>query len=220
MHVTHVDPALAARNRQAAEAARRRDRTAEFRRVRAIAEGQASPVEPVRLGRDVETADWRDPDDTNPNRREPRRVRGHKRIDVLTDLMHRGTLSRLQVAAGFRLRDDCEIADGAKPGSERSEIRGGGARGGPEHAQLAAMARYRNAVRAIGPILSGVVVHVVLRNRSLSEWIDVRRAEGGTAETRYAVAKRARAQLIDGMDRLEAHYGDGLTHDDEARVEV
>ena len=215
-----TDQAAASRNRQAAETARRRDRQAEWRRVRDLAEAQTSPIEPVRLGRDVEASEWRDPEDTNPNRREPRRVRGHRRVDVLYHLHHsRKMLTRRQAAAGVRLRDDYEIAHGAKPGAERSEVRGGGELG-PAEAQLAAVARYRDALKAIGPVLMGIVLHVVIDNRPLVEWVAVRRAMTAEAarETVYAVSKRARAQLIDGLDRLDEHYGDRLTLEDEERL--
>ncbi len=218
--MTVHDPALAARNRQAFEAAKRRNARTDWQRVRDIAEAQAAIVEPVRLGRDVEAAEWRDPEDTNPNRREPRRVKGHRRMDVLYHLYHgRHMLTRRQAAAGVRLRDDYEVSQGAKPGAERSEVRGGGTLG-PAEAQLAAVARYRAAMQAMGPQLSGVVLHVVLHNGTLQEWREVQRAVATDKPGKvYVAAQRARAQLIEGLDRLEAHYGGGLALADEMRVE-
>ena len=63
------DPTLAARNRQRVAEAARKASSAQRRRVVDLGEVQGSPIEPVRLGRDVEAAEWRDPDDANVQRR-------------------------------------------------------------------------------------------------------------------------------------------------------
>ena len=100
-------------------------------------------------------------------------------------------------------------------GSERSEVRGTAQALPP----VDAMRRYREAVQAIGSALAPIVLHVVLRNGTLAAWVDVRRAADAAPELRYRVARRVRAQLIEGMERLEAHYGDEITLQDEQRVD-
>ena len=169
-----IDPALAARNRQQAHDAARKARNDERRRVIALSILQASPVEPVRMGRDVDVASWRDPEDTNVQRRTPKMVSGHRRIDTLIRLHLGGTVTKEHVAAGFRFRDDHELSDGARPGSERTEIRGSSGAGGPDDVQLAAIARFRAAVEAVGKGPSTMVAHVVLLTRSLTAWAEAR----------------------------------------------
>jgi hypothetical protein len=177
-------------------------------RVAEIAVAQSETIEPVRYGRDVTASKWVDPVQANQFAKTPEKVKGFRRIDTLVRLLAGGTLTKEHVAAGFRLRDDYEVSEGARPGSERSEIRGSGT-GGPLDAQLAAVARYRAAIQAVGKIPSAMVLHVVLDNRSITAW----------AEPRGMSVSSATGYLLCGMDRLQEHYGHSIEHRDIQRVE-
>lgn len=165
-------------------------------RVRAIEEGQAQPIEPVRYGRDVVAGEWTDPVQTNKFSKAPERVRGFRRTDALVTLLKRGTITERHVAVGFKLRDDHELSEGARIGGQRSEIRGGGDASGPADVQLAACARFRAAIQAVGKTVSGMVVHIVLNNQTIASW----------AEMKGMSASVATGYLISGLDRLQDHY--------------
>ncbi len=172
------------------------------RRVMQIAASQEQSVEAVRLGRDVQEAEWRDPADNNPNARKPKTVRGHRRYDVLRGLKDGGDLVTIQhVATADRYRLDYEVGhEGANPGGEGGLVRVDQAyqEDGPTHRRLAAMARYREATVAVGQTLNVILVHVVLLNRDV---------------TSYAVPRNIRREiamgyLVAALDRLLEHYGE------------
>lgn len=177
-------------------------------RVAEISAAQSQTIEVVRYNRDVVVGEWVDPEQTNKFSKTPEKVRAFRRVDTLVRLLAGGTLTKEHVAAGFRLRDDYELAEGARPGSERSEVRGTNV-GGPADAQIAAVARYRNAVQAVGKSLCSMVLHVVLDNRSITAW----------AEPRGKSVSECTGYLLAGMDRLVEHYGEALSAHELSRAE-
>ncbi len=182
---------------------------AEPDRVKLINDGQAQVIEPVRFKRDVERQSWIDPEQRNKFSKTPEKVVGFRRIDALVRLQRGGTINERHLAAAIKLRDDFEIGDGARPGCDRVVAGGQGQNpGGPTDRQIDAMARYRAAVQAVGKTLSGILLHVVLENRTVKDWAE-KRSRSLNSSTGYFVA---------AMDRLLDHYGDDLTHDDLERT--
>ena len=202
-----VDPALAARNRQRVEEAARKTRNEQRRKVVALADLQTGPVEKVRLDRDVEQTSWRDPDDDNPNRRTPKMVQGHRRIDHLLRMQRENIIDERQAASGVRFRDDYEIGEGARVGSERSEIKAGGVPE-PDATQLDALRRYRLAVQAVGQGRCSLIMHVCLHNLSLTQWVDRKRMqnEDDAARSRPRLIVQATQEFRESMDLLVKHY--------------
>ena len=174
---------------------------AEPLRVAAIAAGQAMPVEPVRHGRDVEKRPWVDPEQTNSFSKEPQRVHGFRRIDELVRLQRRGTLTLDHLAAGLKLREDFELSEGVRIGATPLVVRVSNPVGGATQVQLDALTRYRNAIRAVGQTQSGIVIAVVLENRTVTTW----------AEKRAMSITRATGYLEGAMDRLFDHYKHDIT---------
>jgi hypothetical protein len=146
----------------------------------------------------VEHAEWRDPDDLNPNARAPRVVVAFRRVDQLLKLAEAGTgITDEHVTAGQRFMRDAEAADGARPGRDLAEGRIDGAQSGPGDSRLFALRRYREAVQAVGQRGSAIVTLVVVENCTIS---DLARRLG--VKQHYA----ALGMLIAALDRLAEHY--------------
>jgi hypothetical protein len=195
---------------QAAEAGKRyaEAQRTERRRVVTAAQAHASPVELVRLGRDVEAGAWRDPDDSNPNRRTAKMVQGHRRIDVLAGLHVNGNLVTAEhMRAAKRYRTAYEIGhEGARPaGAASGPVQETLQPGGPTLAQLDQMAVYREATAAVGPRLCAILIPVVLDNRDVSTWCKGRGPvdeAGRRTDLRRDVGM---GMLVAALDRLCDH---------------
>ena len=147
----------------------------------------------------VQRGEWADPDDTNQRSKTPRPVLGYRRADPLRTMHIRGDLvTKEHMVAAERLRDDCELGHGARPGSERSEIRASGHAGGPGDAQLDALARYTAAVASagFGTKSCEVMLWVVIHGGDASGWAE---AHG---ISRHVVI----GLLVAALDNLERHY--------------
>jgi hypothetical protein len=171
-------------------------------RVREITRQHEAPVEFVRLGRDVELAEWRDPTDDNPNARTPKTVKAYRRVDVLATLYKRGGLVTLEHRAGAeRYRTAYEVghegAVGGGSGGRGERVQECYQPGGPTMARLDQLSVYRAATQAVGPTLSGVLMHVVLLNSDVTGW----------AEWRGVRREVAMGFLIAALDRLCEHFG-------------
>ena len=168
----------------------------------------ASPVEVVRIGRDVEAGEWRDPDDSNPNRRTAKKVSGHRRIDVLQGLHVNGKLvTGEHMSAARRFRTAFEIGhEGATPsGAPGGRVQETLQPGGPTLAQLDQLRVFREAMEAVGPRLSGILVHVVLLNVDVSTWCKGRGPaddDGRGTDLRRDVGMGV---LVAALDRLCDH---------------
>lgn len=177
-------------------------------RVAAIAAGHAQEIEPVRFKRDVERRPWVDPEQTNKFTKEPQLVHGFRRIDEMVRLQKRGTLTFEHLAAGMKLRDDFELSEEARIGTSPAMVRLSSTGTGATQIQLDAIVRYRNAVRSVGQTQTGIVITVVLENRTVTAW----------AEKRGMSLTRATGYLEGAMDRLVDHYRHDLTSSDIDRA--
>lgn len=152
----------------------------------------------------IERAEWSDPDDMDPGNmasartRKARQIDGFRRVSVLANLHKRSPseITKAHVEAGERFTRDFEV------GHEGARSAGGGghtdssAPGWPTHQQLAALTRYRQAIEALGPTLSGIVVAVVLSNWTIEQ----------VAERLKTSPHRAVGRFAASMDRLCDFY--------------
>lgn len=127
--------------------------------------------------------------------RDPKRG-GFRRISVIWNLHQRSPrdITGAHLKAAAQLTRDYEI------GHEGAASGGGGGEGatfsGPGDAQLGAIERYRDAMLALGPALSSIVVAVVLLNWTVAE----------VAGRWQTSPDRAFGRLASAMDRLCDHY--------------
>jgi hypothetical protein len=203
----HRSRAYAVRDNKAAVTAADRYAAAiagQATRVAAIQAGHGQVVEPVRIGRDVELGSWVDPVQTNKFSKAAEKVTGFRRTDELRRLGKRGTLTDHHVAAGYKLRDDHELSEGAQMGGAQMTVRISTSSPGATTCQLDAIARFRAAIQAIGKSQADVVIAVVLLNQTVTTW----------SERRGMALSRATGYLEGAMDRLVDHYQDVLTSSD------
>ena len=145
-------------------------------------------------------AEWRDPDDNNPNRRTAKVVRGFRRADPLANLAARGSISAAHLAAAERLRIAWEVGvEGGSVGSGRDlsmpAIRSGSSTGDPSERRLAALRVVGAARNRLGPLWSVVVALAICR-------VDLSRFAAHTGMSRHAALGYATAAL----DVLTAFY--------------
>jgi hypothetical protein len=116
----------------------------------------------------VEPADWIDPDDSNPIRREARRVSGVRVVDALSQMHKRsGLVSKRHLKAARAWAADYEFGPaGARPGAERgmtgSAPSGFGPAQYPEEARVQRVSRYNAACATLGETGTLILHHVVL----------------------------------------------------------
>lgn len=142
----------------------------------------------------VERAEWDDPDDTRTvGTRTVRQVHGFRRADPLITLHRRDpreiTVQHLRAAE--RLRDDFEKSQGVMRGNGT-----GNGDMGIVNAQMAASARYRAAVRDIGPRLWTILRLIAIDGWTVAQW----------AEKFELSEHKAKGYLIAALDRLHDHY--------------
>lgn len=161
----------------------------------------AATIPEAQLTNEHATRDqWDDPADTRTvGSRTVRQVHGFRRVDPLITL-HRRSPADFTVAhlrAAERLRDDYEMSEGARVRAGQ-----GGGDMGIINAQMAAAARYRNAVQAVGP-----EPWTVLRLVVLDGWTVARFAEKFYPDdVRSVGGKWTRRRLIGALDLLHLHY--------------
>ncbi len=177
------------------------------------------------LLRDATTAqaEWADPHDTNPQRREARRVSASRAADPLVAMMQRGKLiTDRHIKAAGKLLDDWECGVlGAKPGGGKAF--GSGASGGfqaaqyPEEARLAHLSSARAAQAAVGVTGFRILAHVVLgipspENRSVRAY----------AVRHDMHEQTATGLLFASLERLAEHYNprgrNGIADENEQKA--
>lgn len=99
----------------------------------------------------IVAAQWDDPDDTNPNSRQPWQVFGARKRDGLRAMRERGSITEAMWIAAEYFRRDYETADGAKEATGERVGSPSGFRGlEPGDRQLDALRRVREATQAVG----------------------------------------------------------------------
>lgn len=175
----------------------------EIRRNVLVAAPDARP-EPGKVARapTVIPAAWRDPEDVDANRREPRVIRGVRAADPLLVMHNRGGLvTKQHLAASQRLVDAYEVGvlgGQAGRGRQFGEPVGSGRQTAyPQEQQLAAMATFRAAMRCLSGMQVHLVGHVVLGLPDPD-----RRDVAAFAAQRGVDEKIVRGQLVAALDAL------------------
>jgi hypothetical protein len=130
-----------------AKSARRKARaTPRGRVLDLLADDRAEHVIPsVRIANgSAQPSTWRDPSDSNPNRRVPRVVDGHRAYDTIAHLKAIGTLTRGHAETATRFRREHELAQGVM-GSSKWERQPAtvGPSGGPSQGLMQSLERWR-----------------------------------------------------------------------------
>jgi hypothetical protein len=146
----------------------------------------------------VERAEWRDPDDTNPHRREAKVVEGYRASDNLVYMHAKDCIGRGQMRAGQRLRKAYELAEFGISKSNVAAlgtVHSTGTPDGPSELRMINIERFNAAREAIGR-LTDVIIPIVCRGLSIREYSD-----------RYKIPRAAvSARLIAGLDVLISYY--------------
>ena len=161
----------------------------------------ARPNHPARasLKDGYQATEWIDPDDSDPNRRTARRVRGVRRVDPL-DVLAAANPARWtpeRVAAGRRyyaLWAACQCS--GRPLVPMRVTGSAATADGAAVAGVDAVTRFREASEAVSVRAYGAIALVVIEGASLR---DVATALGVSQAT-------ASADLLTGLDCLAAHF--------------
>lgn len=215
------------RLRQSIRQAKREGAVAQLKRVASFDDGE--PVVPLVATQSVMAADgtvlrgplttradWRDPDDVNPNRREPKKVAGVKRADPLETALLRPkqhdyiALRREHVIAADQYRYAWEIGPGgARPGADRFQgftDRAFGPSSGPTEVQSARMEAWRRLDAQFSPAAQDALHYIVLDRNPVSKWAakvggDRRYASGFLVGVLDALWHHFRAEVDEIMRR-------------------
>jgi hypothetical protein len=150
-------------------------------------------------------SEWRDPEDTNPNRRVPKMARGHRRYDPIMHLLRSGSVTQEHALAADRYRLAWELGPGgAMPGYERSEA--GSQQYGPSSGPTAERANGERRWQEVQSLFT------VPKQRACLEAIVLQRTEV------YRWAKTANMSKIHAvgylqglLDILWEHYKDEIS---------
>lgn len=145
----------------------------------------------------VATAEWRDPEDTNPLRRQARTIQGHRVVSPLLNLHARSPreITADHIKAAKRLMDDWEVSEGARAGAVMARVDHAGHGDGPTIMQLDALKRFREARAALKSCAQFVLPVVLLG------WPLERVAAAATMDR-----QRVHGRLAAGLDLLYLHY--------------
>lgn len=151
----------------------------------------------VRAG--YEQAEWIDPEDTNPNRRTARRVRGVRRVDPIAVLAKNNPAkwTPARIGAAHQLVRLWSLAQ--PPARSLAGGSGGGNGDRGAVARLHASTRLRIALQAVGDRWVVVVVGVVIEGRSLANVAAALRMREATVSD----------LLAEGLDRAADFFGRG-----------
>lgn len=146
-------------------------------------------------------SEWRDPDDDNPRRREPLKVRGFRRACVLETIRGRGSpITMEHMIAADLLLNAYELGElGARPGWQRemnAGLAGYSSGSPPSELRLIHLRAYEAVKVRLGRSLFPILDHVVLKNRDLTSYAKKRRVH------RHAAV----GILIAALDTLVDHY--------------
>jgi hypothetical protein len=152
----------------------------------------------IRIGRTATATKWRDPDDTNIQRRFPKEIAGHRAVDNIEFMLDTGCINRPQANAARRFRSSYERGVfGASVVSQfETQPKKEGPACGPGDAQMFALEAYRQARDVLGSRLYDVVHQVVILGEAVSSYADRLRLN------RSAGSERLRCAL----DLLVAHF--------------
>lgn len=146
----------------------------------------------------VVVGEWRDPDDTNPNRRVARVVRGYRSRDSIEILLDSGTISKSHARAARRFRKEYELGEiGLRASRNPAEAPTGfDAPTGPSEARMRHLEVYRETLGALSSHLLDVLLAIVIRDESAHTFAKKKKM------SRSAVA----GYILACLDHLKDHY--------------
>jgi hypothetical protein len=176
---------------------------AERKRVIAIRKSHSSPenhlAEPVRLAnKTLESAEFRDPDDTNPNRRVPKTVKSFRNCSSIDYLVRSGTITRAHGRAANLFRNQYEKSAGLGLGQNdlgAPRITSGAPPVGISEMQLFAI----DGVRQVKKLLNGLyplVLAVAVDDITLKDF----------ARRSHANPSMVAGKLLGALEVLSGHY--------------
>lgn len=136
------------------------------------------------------TGDWRDPDDSNPNRRVARLIHGYRARDSVQTLVDNNTISRGHAYAARRFRKEYELGKiGLRPSRNLAEAPSGFASGdGPSEARMRAMQTYEATSGALLPHLLEAVIAIVIFDHTIQSYAESRRMNNRQSASGYVLA--------------------------------
>lgn len=170
-------------------------------------------VHKVRVDNNTAIAsEWRDNEDTNPNRRHARVVHGYKARDSIQVLLDNGSITRGHASAGRRFRKEYELGSvGLRQARDLSAAPSGFASGtGPSESRSRALEAWNTTSTALMPHLLEVMMAIVIAEETMLS---------------YAQRKRQNRTLIAGylmasFDTLKFIYAERDKADDKHRRET
>ena len=193
-----------------------RRQAAELNRKRIIALRHNEEEHRVKTGSAV-TAEWSDPDDVNPRRREARVIRGIKSTDIIDILIDKGTLGKHQARAAQRFRKEYELGEvGLRASRGLAEVRSGFEPGeGPSASRLLHLEAWQATAYVVGKYAMPLMIHVLIFGKTTTSYAEQNRMG------RHLPA----GMLLNSLNRLREHYGeidkakDKEKQDEAARAE-
>lgn len=120
------------------------------------------------------SAEWKDNEDLNPNRRVARVIHGYRSRDSIQVLLDNGTINRGHASAGKRFRKEWELGSvGLRPARDLSAAPNGFASGvGPSENRSKALEAWNATTKALMPHLLEVLMAVVIAEETMLSYSD------------------------------------------------
>lgn len=145
-------------------------------------------------------AEWQDPDDVNPRRREARIIRGMKSTDIIDILVDKGTLGKHQARSAQRFRKEYELGEeGLRASRGLGEVRGGFEPGqGPSEMRVLHLRVWQETAFIVGKSAMPLMLHVLIHGRSTASYA-----------AKHKIGRHLPAgMLLNSINRLREHYGE------------
>lgn len=160
---------------------------------------------------------WRDPDDTNPRRREARQVRHIRAKDPVDHMVDNGIIGKSQGVTARKFRGDYERGEiGMQAARELGLPPGGfGPSDGPTPTRVRYLLAWQATAAVVGKNALPLMIDVIILGKSFAEIARASRKKHGQTRLIYTAA----GMLIATLDRLGEHY-EGIEEAARKRREV
>jgi hypothetical protein len=149
-------------------------------------------------------ATWRDPEDTNPRRREARQIHHIKIKDAVEYLVDNGVIGKSQGVAARKFRADYELGEhGLKAARLLGMPPGGfGPSDGPTPTRVRHLLAWQATAAVVGKNALPLMIDVIVLGKTLTEVARNSSKRQGQTRIMYTAA----GMLIATLDRLGEHY--------------
>jgi hypothetical protein len=150
------------------------------------------------------TATWRDPDDTNPRRREAKQVHNIKARDQVEYLVDNGIIGKSQGVAARKFRADYERGEiGMQAAKQLGMPPGGfGPSDGPTPTRVRYLIAWQATAAVVGKDALPLLIDVIISGKSFSQIARASNKQRSLTRLIYTAA----GVLIATLDRLGEHY--------------